>query len=178
MQKMNGVEIEMLGPGCFQKDFTSNSRACSQYVNNFSLVIRLKFGQVRLLFTGDLEKEGERELLARKVNLKADILKIAHHGSRSSSSEAFLDAVHPQVALISAGYRNRFGFPSKEVIQRLHKRGIRIFRTDLDGAIRIRTDGRHFEIRPFQDRKPALSLEGSGTTHMLKASTTRPNSTT
>lgn len=103
--------------------------------NNASLVIFTELGGYRWLFTGDLETDGEVELLSSYPNLSIDVLKVGHHGSRTSSSSGFLDQITPEVAIISVGRNNRFGHPHKEVLERLEERNIAIFRTDIHGAI-------------------------------------------
>ncbi|PEL17179.1 DNA internalization-related competence protein ComEC/Rec2 [Bacillus wiedmannii] len=103
--------------------------------NNASIVIWAKLGGATWLFTGDLEEEGEKFLIATYPDLRADVLKVAHHGSNTSSIVPFLSAVQPDVAIISVGERNRYGHPHKEVIERLEKMGIEIWRTDKQGAI-------------------------------------------
>ena len=101
--------------------------------NNSSLVLRVQLQSRRLLLTGDIEREAESALVDRIK--RCDILKIAHHGSRSSSTDAFLDAAHPRIALISCGRHNLFGHPHPSVIEALRRRGIRVWRTDQDGTI-------------------------------------------
>lgn len=103
--------------------------------NNASIVIWAKLGGLTWLFTGDLEEEGEKFLIATYPDLRADVLKVAHHGSNTSSIAPFLSAIQPDVAIISAGERNRYGHPHKEVIERFEKMGIEIWRTDKQGAI-------------------------------------------
>lgn len=103
--------------------------------NNASLVLFTKLGGYRWLLTGDLETAGEMELISTYPKLQADVLKVGHHGSRTSSSPVFLDQIKPEVAIISAGRNNRFGHPHLEVIERLEERQIHIFRTDMHGAI-------------------------------------------
>ena len=92
-----------------------------------------------MLFTGDIEAAGERALLAREpaTTLAATVLKAPHHGSRTSSSSAFIAAVRPQVAVLSLGYRNPFGFPAPEVVDRYLAAGARVFRTDRSGAVSV-----------------------------------------
>ncbi|AKP47879.1 DNA internalization-related competence protein ComEC/Rec2 [Bacillus smithii] len=102
--------------------------------NNDSLVLYAKIGGLRWLFTGDLEKEGEAELV-QQWNLKADILKVGHHGSKTSTSPKFLEAVNPKIAVISVGVKNRYGHPHPEVIRLLEEQHINVFRTDLNGQI-------------------------------------------
>lgn len=110
--------------------------------NDQSIVIYSEIGGLRWLFTGDLEEDGEKKLLARYPSLKVDVLKVGHHGSKTSTSEPFLEAYKPRVALISAGENNRFGHPHNEVVERLKKRNAAIFRTDEDGAITYRFKGK------------------------------------
>jgi beta-lactamase superfamily II metal-dependent hydrolase len=110
--------------------------------NNKSGLIKLCYGDKSILFTGDLEKEGERlwtELYGKF--LKTDVLKAGHHGSKSSTSELFLNYVKPTWALISVGENNKFGHPNFETIARLNKFGVGIKRTDNSGAIILSTDG-------------------------------------
>lgn len=103
--------------------------------NNSSLVLRVQLQSRRLLLTGDIEREAESALLGRMK--RCDILKVAHHGSRSSSTDAFLDAVHPRIALISCGKHNLFGHPHPSVVEALRRRGVRVRRTDQDGSITV-----------------------------------------
>ena len=103
--------------------------------NSDSLVLLSKIGELTWLFTGDLEEQGERELIARYPNLQADFLKIGHHGSSTSTSPAFLEKIKPKVAYISVDKNNRYGHPNPEVINRLRERGTKIYRTDLNGAV-------------------------------------------
>ena len=106
--------------------------------NNDSIVLYGKLLGSIFLFTGDLEKEGEEELMASYPNLKASILKAGHHGSKGSSSEAFLDQLHPSLALVSAGENNRYKHPNDETLERFKQRHIKVLRTDKDGAIRFK----------------------------------------
>ena len=111
-------------------------------INNDSLVLKLTYGDVRILFTGDIGRKVELKLVESGESLQAEIVKVPHHGSKTSSSAEFLDAVRPQYAIFSLGQRNRYRFPSEMVIERYRERGSRILRTDRLGAIRLRTDGR------------------------------------
>jgi len=110
-------------------------------INNSSLVLKLNFKDVSILFTGDIEKEAERLLCEDEVNLDADVLKVAHHGSSTSSTEEFLDSVTPDVAVISVG-KNNFGHPSEEVLQRMESKGIYVLRTDISGAVVLKLMGK------------------------------------
>lgn len=115
--------------------------------NEASAVVLVRFGRVSMLLTGDAESAEEDWLLrnARDM-LDVDVLKVAHHGSRTSSSERFLDAVTPELALVSVGAENAYRHPSPEVMDRLHRRGVRTLRTDLGGTVVVRTDGRRLRV--------------------------------
>jgi competence protein ComEC len=97
--------------------------------------VRLFNPESSLLLTGDIEREGESLLLASPPPLASGLLKVAHHGSNSSTSDAFLNAVHPSTAVISVGEGNLWDHPSRDVLARLRRQGVRLFRTDRDGAI-------------------------------------------
>ena len=109
--------------------------------NDASIVLHARIGGLVWLFTGDLEAEGEEKVLGAYPGLRADVLKVGHHGSKTSSTEAFLDAVSPKAAVVSAGKNNRYGHPSPEVLQALSLRGIPLYRTDLHGAVSYRFSG-------------------------------------
>ena len=117
--------------------------------NDDSVVLEVLYGDVALLLTGDIGSDVEREIVPRLVPAKTRILKVAHHGSRTSTSQELLDAWRPQVALISCGRENPFGHPSPEVVSRLEAAGTRIYRTDRDGEITVDTDGQHVVVRTF-----------------------------
>jgi competence protein ComEC len=109
--------------------------------NDSSLVLHLRFGRTGILFAGDVHRSGEFEMLDSPETPRADVLKVAHHGSRTSSSEEFLEAVAPSIALVSVGFLNPYGHPSEPVVDRLQQRGTALFRTDRDGAIFLRSNG-------------------------------------
>ena len=109
--------------------------------NNDSLVFRITYGARSLLLTGDAERPVESHLLAEGSLLKADVLKVGHHGSRTSTTPSFLEAVHPALAVISAGIGNVYRHPHPDVVARLQQSGVRVFRTDQTGLVTIRTDG-------------------------------------
>lgn len=116
-------------------------------LNNNSVVVRLDYKDFSCLFTGDIEKEREGQLLTEsRNNLNVDILKVAHHGSSSSSSPLFIKSVGPKTAVISCGQGNKYGHPHQEPISLLQSLGIEIYRTDLSGAILIKTDGIDYQI--------------------------------
>lgn len=129
----NGLEVKVLHPG------PELVRGTESDINNNSVVAYLSYGQVSVLLPGDIGVEVERELIARGTSLRSTVLKLPHHGSCTSSSPPFLEAVSPQVAVISVGADNRFGHPCAEVLQRLE--GVPLYRTDEDGTIEIVSDG-------------------------------------
>ena len=113
-------------------------------LNNYSAVIKLTYGSASFLFTGDAEKLSEKEMLANGTDLKADVLKVGHHGSVSSTSSNFLQAVSPEYAVIMCGSGNDYGHPHKETLAALS--GLEVYRTDSDGTIIISTDGNNYNI--------------------------------
>ena len=108
------------------------------------MVLRLRFGRFAALFTGDIEKTGEAALASTAGELRAQLLKVAHHGSRSATLEPFLDRARPRWGVISAAKNNPFGHPAREVLLRLLRRGTRPLLTADQGAIRFETDGSRF----------------------------------
>ena len=111
-------------------------------LNNNSVVVRVDFKDFSCLFTGDIEKKREEQLLTKsRSNINVDILKVGHHGSSSSSSPLFIKSVGPKTAVISCGQGNKYGHPHQETISLLQSLGIEIYRTDLNGTILIKTDG-------------------------------------
>jgi competence protein ComEC len=118
--------------------------------NDDSLVLRVRYGLVELLLTGDISAAIERELLADSGGgPPLRLLKVAHHGSRTSSSRTFLERYAPVAALISAGRGNTFGHPAPDVLAELGRVRARVFRTDRDGAVTVETDGRELRVRTW-----------------------------
>jgi competence protein ComEC len=115
--------------------------------NDDSLVLEVRYGDVAILLTGDIGAGVERAILGSLTPARIRILKVAHHGSRTSTSQALLDAWRPQIALIGCGRGNRFGHPAPEVIGRLESAGVRVYRTDRDGQITLDTDGAAVGVR-------------------------------
>lgn len=151
---VGGARVEVLAP--------CPDAVADRAANDNSFVLRIVFGERAILMTGDAEHEEEQELIARShdegagVDLRADVLKIGHHGSRTSSSPAFLAAVSPSVAVISCGVRNRFGHPHPSTLYALGRAGARVLRTDRDGSVVITTDGRSLDVRTMADREGQL----------------------
>lgn len=115
-------------------------------VNEQSLVFRLSYGSFSMIFCADAGFEAEQRMLAGKQELRSTVLKVGHHGSRFSTSEEFLNRVHPELAVISAGAGNRFGLPSSRTVALLKSAGIPLYRTDRDGTIDIVTDGSSWSV--------------------------------
>ncbi len=140
---LDAVSITCLSPS--QDDFISES-------NNKSLVLRVSYGQVSFLFTGDLESKMETRLVSdsrMSTLLHADVLKVGHHGSKTSTSVPFLKAVSPSLALVSVGLYNRYGHPHVSVIHRLNAFKIPLYRTDHHHMVILKTDGIHLYVRSF-----------------------------
>ncbi len=137
-----GVTLEILHPAV---PFLTRTHSVT---NANSVIFRLRYGKVNMLFTGDAEEAAEASLLKSSVSLHADVLKVGHHGSRFSSGAAFLAAVRPSVAVISSGRGNNFGHPAPEVIWDLNAVGAAIYRTDHQGAITVETDGERVFVTP------------------------------
>ncbi|MDO5516061.1 MAG: ComEC/Rec2 family competence protein [Clostridium sp.] len=115
-------------------------------LNNYSIVLKVEFGNNSFLFTGDAEDVSEKEMLSKGFDLKADVLKIGHHGSRSSTTREFLNAVNPKYAVISVGKGNDYGHPNDETIEKLHAKGIETYRTDESGTIVAVSDGNNISF--------------------------------
>ena len=125
--KIANLDIEILHP--------NNNFIAENTLNNNALVCKINYYNFKMLFTGDIEKIAENQLLDEE--LSADLLKVGHHGSKTSTTQEFLNKVNPQIALIGVGENNKFGHPNDDVIKRLQEKGIKIFRTDLNGEINI-----------------------------------------
>ncbi|MGA9630439.1 MAG: DNA internalization-related competence protein ComEC/Rec2, partial [Candidatus Acidiferrales bacterium] len=141
-----GVEGDVLWP--------PNEAPAEKSANNNSLVLRLADGRDHFLLTGDIEKQAEEQLVAEQAQepLAADFLKVPHHGSKTSSTEAFLQAVEPHFAVVSVGESNAFGHPAPEIVERYQRDGVRLLRTDRDGAITALTDGQNLSVHAFAER--------------------------
>ena len=118
-----------------------NSNSYGGNANDYSVAILLEYGKNRFLFTGDAEEASEAEMLTYGIDISADVYKVAHHGSRSASTQEFLNAVHPKYAVISCGEGNSYGHPHAEVLNRLRSMGVEVFRTDEQGSIIASSDG-------------------------------------
>ena len=146
-RSINGVVLEFLYP---EKNFLERRDAEPwRNTNNNSLVLRVSHGDNAILFPGDLMAEGEAAVGRLVPDALASTVLIApHHGSKSSSTPAFISQVNPEIVVVSAGWRNRFKFPHAEVLARYERQGSRVFRTDLDGAVRLISDGETLRVLP------------------------------
>lgn len=139
----NNLEIFLLNP-LYDSDFYEESD-----FNNASIVVKLFYKNANFLFTGDIEEAVEKKLLVWQNILQSDILKVAHHGSSTSTNLEFLDKVNPNIAVITVG-KNHFGHPSQKIIERLEDKNIQIYQTDEDGTVIIRTNGQEYWIRTLK----------------------------
>ncbi|EKQ56769.1 MULTISPECIES: ComEC/Rec2 family competence protein [unclassified Clostridium] len=123
-------------------------------LNNYSIVCKLKYGNTSFLFMGDAQDVSENEILEKQLDVQADVLKVGHHGSRSSTTQGFLDKVNPKYAVISCEKGNDYGHPHKETLDKLNEKNINVFRTDLEGTIIATSDGKDikFNVNPV-DKK-------------------------
>jgi beta-lactamase superfamily II metal-dependent hydrolase len=148
-----GATITLLGP---PEPAISGSRSD---VNANSVVLRLDYRRVAVLFAADAEAKTERWLLESGAELRANVLKVAHHGSRYSSTRAFLRAVRPQIAVISAAARNDYGHPAGETLAALGHLPAQIYRTDLDGTVTITTDGVAVQVQTARTVRTARKTQ-------------------
>lgn len=131
----NGWAAEILAP--------NSSRY--EELNSYSIAVRLQYGQTSFLFMGDAEKDSEQEMIDR-YSLQADVLKCGHHGSSTSSSEAFIKAVHPRYAVISCGKDNSYGHPNRETLSTLESNQAEVLRTDQQGTVSFVSDGSSLRV--------------------------------
>jgi competence protein ComEC len=138
-----GVTIEIFWPERSPDQLGSD--------NNSSLVIRLTYGETKLLFTGDIEKEAEGLLTREGNSLDADLIKVPHHGSRTSSTQQFVDAVSPKFAIIPVGRRSLYGHPHREVVERWRGSGADVRTTGEKGTITVVSNGRELKLNTYHE---------------------------
>lgn len=143
-QAKAGLNLD-LDPGVKARFLAPNS---SHYedTNDYSAVLCLTYGQTSFLFTGDAQFTSEKEMLAAGYDLKADVLKVGHHGSHISTSNELLARVQPKYAVISVGKGNDYGHPHQETLAALAKAGVKVYRTDRSGTIVVESDGSHITV--------------------------------
>ena len=132
--KIGKIELRILHP---QNELITNNP-----LNNNSIVVKLIYNKFTMLFTGDIEKEAEEQIIRNKIDVKANILKVGHHGSKTSTTQEFLQKVSPKIALIGVGENNKFGHPNEEILKRLKNSNINVYRTDIMGEISLIIDRR------------------------------------
>lgn len=174
-----GLKITAPVPGTEYKlgdaSFTILAPNSSSYkdLNDYSVVIKLKYGSTSFLFTGDAEAVSENEILARGYDVKANVLKVGHHGSTSSTTERFLDAVSPRYAVICVGANNQYGHPAPETLSKLAERGIKIYRTDEAGTIVATSDGKSIS---FNKQPSSVNISSTASEKTDKADNTAVSS--
>jgi len=139
----NGLPVEIFGP---VKEYSN--------LNNHSIVLRVSVGETAFLFTGDVEIEGEYDILEQGFDISADVLKVSHHGSSGSSVEEFLAYTDADYAVISVGEGNIYDHPEAVTLKRLQNYGMEIYRTDEQGTIVCDTDGKNISFRQERESKP------------------------
>jgi competence protein ComEC len=160
---LDGIELDVDWP----PPGTVPARASDdgKQVNNESIVIDLRFGARRMLFTGDMEEDIDPQLIARglagHLGGPIDVLKVAHHGSATATTNQLLDILQPTVAVISVGADNNYGHPSPATIGRLENHGATVYRTDLDGSVEITTDGHDLVVSAEKQRQPAAPAKAA-----------------
>jgi competence protein ComEC len=148
---INGVRVEILHP--FPEENSPTERRDGKWLNNRSLVLRISYGRISFLFPGDLESAGEKKLVSRAgERLRSDVLLSPHHGSNTSSSREFLQAVDPGLCVISSGEGNPH-FPHQSVLDRLRKAGCKIICTARSGAVEVEAGPENFRVETFVDSR-------------------------
>jgi competence protein ComEC len=143
--EIQGVAVEVLWPPSARSQVATSG-------NDDSVVLRLSYGAVSALLAGDIEGPAEAALVGSGEALRADVLKVPHHGSRTSSSAPFIDAVRPLAAVISVGERSRFGHPHADVLERYLARGVELYQTGRDGMVTVETNGAVVDLRTYKTR--------------------------
>ena len=153
--QLGSATVQLLGPVAQYDD-----------TNDTSLVLRIDYGETSFLLTGDMEQDAEDDLVASGAPLDVDVLQVGHHGSETSTGYVFLNAVLPEVGVISVGEGNSYGHPHEAALSRLRDAGVDVWRTDLAGTVRILSDGVNYTVAADRDvapeqQNPTLS-DGSG----------------
>ena len=133
--QLGSATVQLLGPVAEYSD-----------TNDTSLVLRIDYGDTSFLLTGDMEATAERDLVASGADLNVDVLQVGHHGSSTSTSYVFLNAVLPEMGIISCGVNNKYGHPHEETLSILRDAGVDVYRTDLLGTITVSSDGQNYTV--------------------------------
>jgi competence protein ComEC len=152
--KAKGLTINTAQAGCFLNidpslviEMLAPNNSKYEDLNDYSAVIKIVYNQTSFLFTGDASRVSEKEMLKLKYDLKADVLKVGHHGSNTSTTGRFLQAVSPKYAVISVGANNDYGHPGQYTLSRLMNAGIKVYRTDLNGTVTAISDGQNISFK-------------------------------
>lgn len=144
------LKIKILKSGITSIDLGENTRTTvlapngdfhGDNINNYSPIIKIQYGNNSFLFTGDAEEDSEKEVLKSNYDIKSDVLKIGHHGSKTSTTPEFFNSVNPSIAIISLAKDNKYNHPHKDIINLLRNSNTTILRTDVDGNILLSSDG-------------------------------------
>jgi competence protein ComEC len=153
--------------------FTAPCGSNYDNLNNYSAVVKIQYGSTSFLLTGDAESESEQEMLASDANLKADVLKVGHHGSNTSTTTSFLNAVSPKYAVISAGEGNQYGHPHQVTLDKLTNAGVETYRTDIHGTVIFVSDSKTLTVETLantiEPRAPNTRLAGDDRYQTSKA---------
>jgi beta-lactamase superfamily II metal-dependent hydrolase len=156
-----GAKLTVLSP--IKPFFTqSDLHAGATPPNANSVVVRLDYKDFSMLFTGDAEAETEARMIEKGANLQVKVLKVGHHGSRFASSEEFLEKAQPEAATISVGATNKFKHPTNDALARLKAAKVKVYRTDLQGEIKITSDGDSYVITPSRNASQKAIFTGKG----------------
>ncbi|MFN8519864.1 MAG: DNA internalization-related competence protein ComEC/Rec2 [Chloroflexota bacterium] len=161
---LDGIRLDVRWP--IRGEVPARSPSEGRRINDTSVVLDLRFGERRILLTGDIEDDVDPRLLSAGIgdDDRLDVLKVAHHGSGTATSEAWLDALRPRVALVSAGTGNPYGHPAPRTIERLETHGARVLRTDLDGDLEVSTDGHDLRVATSGGRSTAAAWTSTSPT--------------
>ncbi|NFO40095.1 MBL fold metallo-hydrolase [Clostridium botulinum] len=164
---------DTLNVGNATLQFLAPNSSTYQDMNNYSIACKLKYGNTSYVFMGDAESLSEGEILAKQLDISADVLKLGHHGSHSSTSQAFLDKVNPRYAIVSCGKGNDYGHPHQETIDKLNVKNINILRTDVSGTIISTSDGNNIS---FNVNTSNNTSTGNTTNNNIPETKTKSNS--
>lgn len=134
--KLNRLSIKIISP----------SYPLFNNLNADSIALTMRYGKIYFLVAADINHEAEKRIIETASDLRSQILKVSHHGACDATSKEFLSIVRPEIAIISVGMNNRFGYPCGQALKRIRQSGAKIYRTDVDGSVIIRTDGEKYEI--------------------------------
>jgi len=155
--------VSLLDQGNLKVSFLAPMGSGYEDLNNWSAVTRIQYGDTTFLLTGDAEAQSEEEMLASGTDLKADVLKVGHHGSSSSTTPVFLKAVAPKYAVISIGAGNDYGHPHRETLAKLADARVKVYRTDQDGTVIFTSDGKTITVEKLGSAIKPRAPDAGGT---------------